>query len=251
MHYRRSYVLYSEDSLLYKGIEQNGDENGRASETDTAEILRAMRQEIGEEAFTEWGLGISDSFQSPKILRSKVHGNSVRCKTSKERSGMGDSAPPCAEIGSGGGLREMRIAGRERRSPQGWKLSKQRFEQFAAALSQLSQQRTSTEKFMFNLWEASEGIRILRQALSAVQKAWRPVNGEDQSTQPRWAVRRLTVVECEKLMGFPDGLTDIPRAKGKPAADGPRYKSLGNSMAVPVIFWIGKRIQMAVDISNG
>lgn len=52
-------------------------------------------------------------------------------------------------------------------------------------------------------------------------------------------------------MGFPDGLTDIPRAKGKPAADGPRYKSLGNSMAVPVIFWIGKRIQMAVDISNG
>jgi len=52
-------------------------------------------------------------------------------------------------------------------------------------------------------------------------------------------VRRLTPVECERLQGFPDNYTNIPKA-----ADGPRYKALGNSMAVPVMRWIGKRIQM-------
>lgn len=55
------------------------------------------------------------------------------------------------------------------------------------------------------------------------------------------AVRRLTPRECERLQGFPDDYTLVP-VKGKPAADGPRYKSLGNSMAVPVMRWIGHRI---------
>ena len=58
------------------------------------------------------------------------------------------------------------------------------------------------------------------------------------------AVRRLTPVECERLQGFPDGYTAIPW-RGKPAAecpDGPRYRALGNSMAVPCMRWIGERI---------
>ena len=55
-------------------------------------------------------------------------------------------------------------------------------------------------------------------------------------------VRRLTPVECERLQGFPDGYTDI-KLKGKPTPDGPRYKALGNSMAVPVMRWIGERIK--------
>jgi site-specific DNA-cytosine methylase len=55
------------------------------------------------------------------------------------------------------------------------------------------------------------------------------------------AVRRLTPKECERLQGFPDGYTDVTYRK-KPAADGPRYKALGNSMAVPVMAWIGRRI---------
>jgi DNA (cytosine-5)-methyltransferase 1 len=55
------------------------------------------------------------------------------------------------------------------------------------------------------------------------------------------AVRRLTVVECERLQGFPDHYTDI-KPKGKPTPDGPRYKALGNSWAVPVVRWIGERI---------
>ena len=57
------------------------------------------------------------------------------------------------------------------------------------------------------------------------------------------AVRRLTPVECERLQGFPDGYTNIPWRKAPESPDGPRYKALGNSWAVPVVAWIGKRIQ--------
>ena len=62
--------------------------------------------------------------------------------------------------------------------------------------------------------------------------------------QPAMAVRRLTPVECERLQGFPDNWSQIPW-KGKPAdqcPDGPRYKCAGNSMAVPVMRWIGEQI---------
>jgi DNA (cytosine-5)-methyltransferase 1 len=55
-------------------------------------------------------------------------------------------------------------------------------------------------------------------------------------------VRRLTPVECERLQGFPDGYTNIPWRNKPESPDGPRYKALGNSMAVPVMRWIGERI---------
>jgi DNA (cytosine-5)-methyltransferase 1 len=57
------------------------------------------------------------------------------------------------------------------------------------------------------------------------------------------AVRRLTPRECERLQGFPDDYTLVEYRK-KTAADGPRYRALGNSMAVPVMRWIGERIAM-------
>jgi DNA (cytosine-5)-methyltransferase 1 len=62
------------------------------------------------------------------------------------------------------------------------------------------------------------------------------------------AVRRLLPVECERLQGFPDDHTLIPW-KGKPASecpDGPRYKAMGNSFAVPVVRWIGTRLDALV-----
>ena len=61
------------------------------------------------------------------------------------------------------------------------------------------------------------------------------------------AVRRLTLRECERLQGFPDDYTAISY-RGKPAADGPRYKALGNSWAVNCARWIGRRIQIVEQI---
>jgi DNA (cytosine-5)-methyltransferase 1 len=62
-------------------------------------------------------------------------------------------------------------------------------------------------------------------------------------------VRRLTPAECEFLQGFPAGHTAITFRK-KPAADGPRYRALGNSMAVPCMVWLGHRIQQATKGDN-
>jgi DNA (cytosine-5)-methyltransferase 1 len=66
--------------------------------------------------------------------------------------------------------------------------------------------------------------------------------GTGPTVMQSMAVRRLTPVECERLQGFPDNYTDI-KSKNKPTPDGPRYKALGNSMAVPVMAWIGQRIE--------
>jgi DNA (cytosine-5)-methyltransferase 1 len=73
----------------------------------------------------------------------------------------------------------------------------------------------------------------------------------NQSVLTEMAVRRLTPVECERLQGFPDGYTNIPW-RGKPEApDGPRYKALGNSWAVPNVRWIGARIDQYLKTPRG
>ncbi len=79
------------------------------------------------------------------------------------------------------------------------------------------------------------------------------VDSSDTSSGPpnilhsEMAVRRLTPRECERLQGFPDDYT-LVEYRGKPAADGPRYRALGNSMAVPVMRWIGERIAAVHEI---
>jgi len=62
------------------------------------------------------------------------------------------------------------------------------------------------------------------------------------------AVRRLTPTECERLQGFPDGYANIPWRNKDESPDGPRYKALGNSMAVPCMNWIGSRINEVHNI---
>ena len=78
-------------------------------------------------------------------------------------------------------------------------------------------------------------------------------NGDVQSGVPFTtngaAVRRLTPRECERLQGFPDDYTLIPW-RGGMAPDGPRYRALGNSMAVPVMAWIGTRIARSAVVER-
>ena len=77
--------------------------------------------------------------------------------------------------------------------------------------------------------------------------------GSSRSYVADLAVRRLTPRECERLQGFPDDYTLIPW-RGKPpelCPDGPRYRALGNSMAVPVMRWIGERIEMMNGVLEG
>ena len=93
---------------------------------------------------------------------------------------------------------------------------------------------------------------VYNQSVSNVGQTLRRGTGRDQigAVWVDYAVRRLTPVECERLQGFPDNFTGIPWKKKGPehCPDGPRYKALGNSMAVPVMRWIGERIQIVDDL---
>lgn len=78
-----------------------------------------------------------------------------------------------------------------------------------------------------------------------------PNSGGQVAVQGPSGVRRLTPRECERLQGFPDDYTLIPY-RGKPindCPDGPRYKAIGNSKAVPVVRWIGQRLQQQLERS--
>jgi len=106
--------------------------------------------------------------------------------------------------------------------------------------------------------------------LGADEKVFTISTSQDQQIMHGMTVRRLTPTECERLQGFPDGWTDIskykccgitfnlnlgkygcPNCNGENIAtfvstpDGPRYKAIGNSMAVPVMRWIGQRLMVA------
>jgi DNA (cytosine-5)-methyltransferase 1 len=78
--------------------------------------------------------------------------------------------------------------------------------------------------------------------LGSDEKTFTISTTQDQQIHHNMAVRRLTPIECERLQGFPDDYTNIPWRKKFESPDGPRYKAMGNSMAVPCMRWIGKRI---------
>ena len=104
----------------------------------------------------------------------------------------------------------------------------------------LALQRSQTQAVAFDTYNqtTSDVSQPIRSAASDVDKMG--------AVLAHSAVRRLTPRECERLQGFPDDYTLIPY-RNKPAEncpDGPRYKALGNSMAVPVMRWIGERINM-------
>jgi DNA (cytosine-5)-methyltransferase 1 len=125
--------------------------------------------------------------------------------------------------------------------PQERRLERSATGEFGAPLPQLSHQGAPSSDAMRNLRQPAKGTRPLQQASSPHETVGRPQDGEGQPEYARLSVRRLTPRECERLQGFPDDFTAISY-RGKPAADGPRYRALGNSMAVPVIGWVLGRI---------
>ena len=109
-------------------------------------------------------------------------------------------------------------------------------------MPKLSQQNTSTCEEMFDMWSKGQGIGVLQQTLYQIQEIRKSFDVQ------RPIVRRLTPLEAERLQGFPDGWTDIgdwidSKGKKHKAADSPRYKALGNSIALPFWEWMAKRMR--------
>ena len=235
------------EALYNKGFNHGGN-YASTQETHAGKILRALREAVGEEAFAKWGLGILDSLQSPEILRQALHGVSIR-PAPFSRSWVVHGALSRQEDGPGWLLQSLRETGCEGCPPQGWEPPEQLNGELRAYLQELSQPGAQASRFMRDLWWAAQGAGLLRQALSAVQEMGRPTHGQSQPAHGDMQVRRLTVEECEFLQGFPRGYTLIPWRK-KPSSecpDGPRYRALGNSWAIPVVRWIGQRIDSVLS----
>jgi len=237
------------DTLQQQGYNkvssQEGDTDASTQEIDAGALLRVLRQAIGEEAFTEWGLGILDPLQQAQILRAPVHGASLRRAGDDGQSELGDGALSRSETDTPWPLREMWRAECQRRASQGWQPSEQFTGELGAYLSELSQLGAQQAQALRDLWRASEGLGLLRETLSTLQEVWRPAENKAQPTHAGSGVRRLTPTECCRLQGFPDDWNAygiMPDGELVPQSDSARYRQLGNAVAVPVARWIGTRI---------
>ena len=235
--------------LTYSGksdtLHNQGINHASTYEADASSILSTLRKTVGEEALAEWGSRILDTLQAPEVLRSWLHGESIRCASNSFQRWVDDRPLPREESSAAWTLRKVWEEGPDGRSPQGRGLAKQLAWELGENLQKLPYEGAFSASIVQHLRPASERVRLLRQALSAVQEVGRPAHGEAEPTSARLQVRRLTPAECEKLQGFSPGYTAIPW-RGKSAdlcPDGPRYKALGNSWAVPVVRWIGERIE--------
>lgn len=247
-------------------ISSEEQDDGEVPKTGPGNLLWALREQVGEEGFTEWAVRGLNFILETQILRQEVHGGGIR-RPPQSIDGLVNGALPREENRPEGGLLGLWEEFCARRTSQGRGLPEQLAGELTAYLSQLSHEGASTEGFLFALRGASEGIGVLREALRSVQAMGRPEASEARRTT--YIVRRLSARECERLQGFPDGWTLIP-FKGRSgkkylqevvaylnsttdrvwteaevnglAADSHRYQALGNSMAVPTIKWLGKRI---------
>jgi DNA (cytosine-5)-methyltransferase 1 len=220
---------------------QKGYDDAIPQESHAGTLLSGVQEAIGTKAFAEWGLGILDSLQCSQVLRQAMHGSELRPAT------FSRSWVVCCALGSPvsrseGAMQSLREACGEGCPSQGWKSLEQFADELGAYLSELSQSGAQAERLMRDLWQTDEGTGLLRKALSAIQEVWRSAIAQNGSAHADYQVRRLIPTECEFLQGFPRGFLDIT-IRNKPAADGPKYKALGNSFPVTAVRWIGERIK--------
>jgi site-specific DNA-cytosine methylase len=297
MHPQDLRVGSMPDTLYIKGIESEEGIYGSAEKTNARAVLSQLREEIGEEAFAQWGLGVFNSLQETEILQSDLHGTNLRLPAFS-RSWVVNGPLSRKEDCSTWALQSVQEAIGERCSSFGWEPSEQRSIELGAYLSELSQQGASAKAFLQDMLITSRWFRVLRQTLPALQEMGRPIDSEAQSTHgagigvgvqektllgselPKsescegsvWetshedekkrsdsgrldenqqrehglSIRRLLPEECEILQGLPRSYTDIPWRGRSFSPDGPRYKAIGNSMATPVVLWVGWRIAEAM-----
>jgi site-specific DNA-cytosine methylase len=218
----------------------NGDKCNAENETRCRKILFELWSKTLQETLFKWKTGGRLSIQTAQILQQELHGRIQKeesefnyTKNNKAGAVDGTTSEKCRY------LRDLWQAKCYRCASQGQEYKQQPAGKFTEGLPELPHQDTSSKTVMQNMWQADEGLRILRETLSAIQKIWQPLCLQEKPAQSYYAVRRLTPVECERLQGFPDNYTAYGNDNNK-ISDSARYKALGNSLALPCvdfIFW--------------
>ena len=159
------------EPLEYNGV--GGGTNADAEEARAREVLRALREAAGEKAFEEWATGVVVALQQAEVLRPQVHGVSLRSTPRDQRPSLDDGAPSRTEARCPGSMLEVWRSECVRRASQEWGLAGQLSGELGAYLQELSQPGAPQARGLRGMWQAAEGLGILRQALSEVQEVWR------------------------------------------------------------------------------
>ena len=167
------------DSALQIGYNNGMREQTYAvTETRSREVLRRMRSALGEEAFQEWGLGIYAELRATEVLQLDVHGQELRC-SAEQVSNVVDDALPRSEDDSSGVMHRLLSPPWTGCPPHQRGSHEQLTRELDAALSELPSQAAQQEVFLYALRSADERLRVLLDALPALQEVGRPEQDRD------------------------------------------------------------------------
>jgi DNA (cytosine-5)-methyltransferase 1 len=181
--------------------------------------------------------GGSETFLTQKVYETHPADSRVKemgdtCQTVTSRWGTGDGNVPLVEAY---GIQGSMIGRQDHNGPQGDGIN----EEVSFTLNTIDRHAVA---HTFKVRGGCEGGG--KGYLGQDEQAFTLSTLQDQHLFYDTKVRRLTPIECERLQGFPDGYTNVPWRKKDLSPDSLRYKALGNSMAVPVMQWIGDGIDM-------
>lgn len=207
-------------------------------------ILQVLCETYGTQTVVEWGVAVLEALQPAAVLRQGMYEESDESET-ESRDKLDDSTLPCAKSVAEWLLRDMRKRSECGCSPQGQQPTEQRNQQSATTVPIMPLESTQRCKEMFDMWQKGQGIGLLQQALSEIQKARE--SSCNKTERCHYIVRRLTPLEAERLQGLPDRWTDIgdwvdDKGKKHKCSDAARYKAIGNGIAVPPWLWVLSRL---------
>ena len=200
----------------------------------SVEILRILRREIGEKDFSEWAIRGLWCVLQEEILQQNLYAKSIYESWTHRPELFKfayNSKGNQYSIHSEKAMRNMWEEWTVRCTPQGRGLSEQQCREFDDFMSKLSYETTQRKELVHCLWKASEGIGLLREALSEIQKVWESTNCKEV----QWCtyrIRKLTPLSCWRLMDFSD--EDFEKA-AEVNSNTQLYKQAGNSIIKNVL----------------
>ena len=210
----------------------------KKKKTNTVEILRILRKTIGKDSTEERRFAKFITFLETEILQSEVHGGGIPIQMERKPTRTtGELQSTAADYCNR--MFEMWKQEKSRYTSYRQKQIEQLIREFTSSMQELPQPYSSQKGKVQDMWETREGVGVLRETLSTVQKMGESADGETQPIHRTTGIRRLTPVEVERLMGFPDNFT-------AGVADTNRYKCIGNSVTVPVVADIAEKILRAM-----
>ena len=217
-----------------KGAKQNDEEKR------IREILCILRKKIGEKTFCEWSIRGLFCILQTEILRQNVYAEELfeNWKTATELEQFTHNGTIDKQfVATTDSVRDLWGVWKTGYSSYRRQFSEQQFIEFKSFVQKLPHEDTQTKIFMFCLWEAGEGIWVLRKALSEIQEIWKPTS--DKQGAWSYRIRKLTPREVWRLMGYTDEDFDKAAAVN---SNTQLYKEAGNAIVKQVLMAIFRQM---------